>query len=252
MKWTEDEIVFMSVALEEGWTHKEIGNELDRTSKSVKNKSGILKLCSLNNKQKSTDVYKKELPKDIIVLEPYINRKTKILHKHLTCEYEWLIVPYSILNGNSCPKCAGNKKKTTYEYINQLPDDIIVLEPYINTHTKIKHKHLTCSFEWEVEPNSILQGRSCPKCSRCAFNNDMPAVTYCIYFPEHNIYKFGISNNYLRRFKDFGSKPEIIFIREFALGSEARELEQQWSKNVDHLKINTGLLKSGNTETFEY
>ena len=30
------------------------------------------------------------------------------------------------------------------------------------------------------------------------------------------------------------------------------DLESKWLKNVQEYKINTGLLKSGNTETFRY
>jgi len=29
-------------------------------------------------------------------------------------------------------------------------------------------------------------------------------------------------------------------------------VEKEWLKNVEHLKINTKLLKDGNTETFRY
>jgi len=248
MKWEEDEIDFMRVALEEGWTHKEIGNELNRTKSSVECKASKLGVKSLNNNLKTTDGYKKELPKDIEVLVPYINKKTKILHKH-SCGFEWKITPNDILNGNSCPECAGKQKKTTDKYAKQIPDDIILLDKYVNSYTKILHKH-SCGFKWYITPDNIIQGHSCPNCANSGFQPQKSAVTYCIYFPEHDLYKFGISNNHLQRLKQFGSKPEIIFIIEFELGLEARELEIQWSKNVDHLKINTGLLKSGNTETF--
>lgn len=250
MKWEDDEIVFMTAALEQGWTHKEIGNELNRSEQATRTKASKLNLLSSNNQKKTTDEYKKQLPDDIILLEPYITTHIKILHKHLSCGYIWGAQPSHILNGKSCPKCAGNIKKSTEDYKKQLPDDIILLGKYINAHTKIKHKH-SCGFEWKSKPNNILRGRGCPRCNN-SFNNYMPGATYLIYFPEHDLYKFGISNNYLTRFKSFGSKPEVVFIREFDLGSEARELEQQWSKNVDHLKINTGVLTSGNTETFVY
>ena len=100
-------------------------------------------------------------------------------------------------------------------------------------------------------PCTILSGHGCPMCNS-SFNSSLPGYTYLVYFPEYDLYKFGISNNYLTRFKHFGSKPKIVFIRKFKLGLKARELERQWSKNVDHLKINTGVLTSGNTETFRY
>ena len=48
MKWEEDEIVFMRTALEEGWTHKDIANELNRSTISVSHKANNLTLFSLN------------------------------------------------------------------------------------------------------------------------------------------------------------------------------------------------------------
>jgi len=249
-EYTNDEIDFMSIALEQGWTHKEIANELNRTAGAIKAKASKLELRSLNNKKKTTEEYKDLLPIDIIVLESYINDGTKILHKH-SCGFEWLALPNNILAGHGCTKCGGTKKKTHEEYQSQVPNDIELLEEYINDRTKILHKHI-CGFEWTITPSDINSGRGCPACAISGFQPQEPAVTYLVYFPEHDLYKIGISNNYLRRFKQFGSKPEIIFIREFELGIDAKELESKWLENVDHLKINTGLLKSGNTETFKY
>jgi len=190
MRWKQDEIDFMSVALEEGWSHKDIANELERTTISVSHKANNSDLISLNY-NKTHETYAKQIPKDIETLESYIGADTKIVHKHI------------------------------------------------------------CGFIWKVKPSSILSGHGCPMCNS-SFNAKTPGVLYLIYFPELDIYKFGISNKYIVRMKHFGSTPEIILIREFDLGLEARELENEWSKNVDYLKINTGCLTSGNTETFVY
>jgi len=38
-------------------------------------------------------------------LEPYVTAKTKILHRHDNCGYEWLIRPNDILTGYGCPSC---------------------------------------------------------------------------------------------------------------------------------------------------
>jgi len=250
MKWQQDEIDFMSVALKEGWTHKDIANELDRTKDSIGTKAFALKLLSLNNKKKRTAEYKKELPDDITLLDNYINAETSIMHQHI-CSYTWKAAPNSILSGHSCPKCAITRStKTIKEYISQIPKDIIVLETYINAKTKILHKHI-CGHEWYVTPTHILRGKGCPKCADYGFQPHIPAVTYLIYFPEYSLYKFGISNNYIKRLRQFGSKPEIIFIREFNTGQDAIKLENQWSESLDYLKVNTGLLISGNTETFK-
>lgn len=53
-------------------------------------------------KRKSHKEYVEELKvvnHNIIVLDEYINAKTKILHKCLVCGHEWMVVPSNILHG---------------------------------------------------------------------------------------------------------------------------------------------------------
>jgi predicted Zn-ribbon and HTH transcriptional regulator len=41
----------------------------------------------------------------------------------------------------------------------------IALEPYINSATKILHRHF-CGYEWKVTPNSVQRASGCPRCSK--------------------------------------------------------------------------------------
>lgn len=66
---------------------------------------------------KSHDEYVNELSivnKNIIVLEKYINARTKIKHKCLICGLEWDACPDSLLHDGGCPNCKnksiGEKK----------------------------------------------------------------------------------------------------------------------------------------------
>jgi len=248
-KWEFDEIALLTAFVESGWTHKEISDELDRTYSAVKGKACSLKVCSLS-KKKTTEQYKAELPPDITVLELYIGAQTKILHKH-SCGYIWYSNPDNILSGHGCPLCAGNIKKTTEQYKAELPPDTTVLEEYINNNTKILHKH-SCGYIWSVAPSHILRGIKCPKCSKYGFNPELPAVTYCIYFKDFDLYKVGISNNYTERINKLGSIPEVVYIRKFDIGIDAMNLEKLWKENLKDYLVNTGLLRTGNTETFRY
>ena len=119
-------------------------------------------------KKKTTEEYKEQLKnRNIECLEEYKNASTKILHKCLICNYEWKVVPYSILNGSGCPKCSGNIRKSTEEYKEQLKNtNIEPLEEYQGANTKILHKCLICGNTWKVVPNSLLIGIGCPACSR--------------------------------------------------------------------------------------
>jgi len=115
------------------------------------------------SKKKTHEEYLKELKDkniEVIPLENYINAKTKILHK-CTCGTEWHIEPDFILGKR---KCGCAKKKTHEEYIKELKDkniEVIPLENYISTNTKILHKCLLCDTEWYIKPRSVLRGVKC-------------------------------------------------------------------------------------------
>ena len=104
---------------------------------------------------------------NIEILGEYVNNKTKIKCKCKTDGYEWEIKPNDLLNGISCPKCAGNIRKTTEEFINELKEvngDIEVLGEYINNKTKIKVKCRVDGYIWEMTPKHLLHKHGCPKC----------------------------------------------------------------------------------------
>ncbi len=106
---------------------------------------------------------------NIEVIGTYINTRTSILHKCLVDGCEWNVMPSSILNGNGCPKCANNIKKTHEQYINELIDinpNVEPLEEYINFNTPILHKCKLHYIKWRISPAGTLKGNGCPKCWR--------------------------------------------------------------------------------------
>ena len=61
-------------------------------------------------------------------------------------------------------------KKTTAEYIEHLKSknkNILCLEQYINSATKIKHQCKICKYKWYAYPNALLSTRKigCPVCN---------------------------------------------------------------------------------------
>jgi flagellar biosynthesis GTPase FlhF len=108
------------------------------------------------------------------ILGKYINAKTKILVRH-NCDkcdfHKWNITPSNLLRGYGCPKCAGNIKKTTEEFKQEVydkyKDEYIVLGEYKNTNSKIliEHNCKECHYhQWEITPSKLLCGRGCPVC----------------------------------------------------------------------------------------
>lgn len=130
-----------------------------------------------SSRKKTTEQYKVELEAknpNIEVLEEYINAKTKILHRCLKHNINWLIAPSKALRGQGCVNCRSDKIKnkltmTNDEYIVLLAQknpNIIPLEDYKGNKVKILHKYIKCGCENIVTPTSALQGFDCDKCTR--------------------------------------------------------------------------------------
>jgi hypothetical protein len=86
--------------------------------------------------------------------------------------HEWEAVPKSILAGNWCPKCGrikvGNQLRKTINDMRALAEKnggVCLSDEYLNATTKLKWR---CKegHEWETTPDSVQQGRWCPKCRR--------------------------------------------------------------------------------------
>jgi len=75
------------------------------------------------------------------------------------------------------------------------------------------------------------------------------ACLYIIYLPELNVYKVGISSLLSRRLACLGTKYVVLSVLEGTF-IQAIELERKLLKFVAPYKLNTGALRSGNTETY--
>lgn len=115
--------------------------------------------------------------KNIKLLDDYINAKTKVNHKCLTCSLTFSTTPKSIQSSKiGCPSCSG-RKFSIEKYKSLLPNDIVVVESeiYESTNKKLKHKCLKCGNIWSTKPNRILyNGCGCPK---CAFSKGEKEIT---------------------------------------------------------------------------
>ena len=242
--WTDEEVDFLKEWYPvEGV--KACAEVLDRTEKSVRIKASRLKIKVINGKgTKTHEQYCTEVNDDIKVLGQYINSRTKILHKHLVCGHEWEALPYNLSRGGGCPKCS-TRLKSHEEYVLQVPEGYEVIETYIKDGVKILHRHKTCGHEWLINPSNLLHGYGCPACQ---YKN--AKQLYFIYFKDLDLYKVGVTNNYKRRLKQFGYTPKLISLKEYKTPKEAYEEEQYLLSKLP--LVNTGLLNSGNTETFRF
>ncbi len=127
--------------------------------------------------QKTHEQYMVELYNvnpNIIVKEHYIDAKTPILHKCVVHNIEWEIAPNNALQGQGCAGCKSDKirnklSKTHEQYLDELRKVNPNIEPigqYIGANIPILHKCLIDGYEWNAQPNNMLNGYGCPKCSQ--------------------------------------------------------------------------------------
>ena len=213
-------------------------------------------------RKKTNEAYKIELEKLstlIINMEAYINKRTKILHKHKSCGYSWRVTPDNILQGNGCPICyLEGRTKNSITYQKELEEnfsDFEVIEDYINSYTKILHKHTKCGHNFYATPNSILRGNS--KCRVCrtsyGFDISKPAVLYYLSVKNGTAFKIGITNRTVAERYTNEELLDITLLKEwyFDVGQEAYDMEQSILKQYKEFKYKgKKLLKSGNTELF--
>lgn len=134
------------------------------------------KKCNKNlrrNEQEYIDELKQINP-NIELIGHYVNTSTYATHKCKIHNYCWDVVPSSILNGTGCPICgikkrAVSSRKTHEEYEAELAranPDIVCIDKYIDSSTKIKVKCLKCNTIWKPFPFNILRGHGCPTCNQ--------------------------------------------------------------------------------------
>lgn len=102
-------------------------------------------------------------------LDSYVNSYTKIKVEHNKCGSTYKVRPSDFIRGNRCSYCFGNPKKTNEEFKKEVFDlvgnEYTFLEPYQDTHTKIKVKHNKCGNVYKVQPANFFSNNRCPYCS---------------------------------------------------------------------------------------
>ena len=76
-----------------------------------------------NNKLKSTSSFvseMKQINKSITIIGEYENSSSPIKCKCNVCSYIWYPLPGNLLQGSGCPNCAGLRKKTHNEFVEEL------------------------------------------------------------------------------------------------------------------------------------
>lgn len=100
-----------------------------------------------------------EVNSDIEVVGEYKNSNIPILHRCKIHNITWNAYPNNILKGCGCCMCGNNVKKTHDEYVSEVSiinPFIEVIDTYINSRTKIRHRCKHDGYIWYVAPTVYI------------------------------------------------------------------------------------------------
>lgn len=108
----------------------------------------------------------------------YINARTSVRIKHLSCGTVFTMKPNSFLNGQRCSNNSCKKARADYtswkksynkllEYIKLYPDYILLtsFSQYRGIDSYVRMYHTTCGNYYNVTPHAFERGRRCPQCA---------------------------------------------------------------------------------------
>lgn len=131
-----------------------------------------IKRCpKCSGKDRTTEDYKELVRQkhngEIEVLGEFTNTKTKILHRHNICNFEWLTTPGNILAGRGCPKCTHHLSLAHEEFCEKIFEIFGPSAKVLGTFTKANVRILIryeCGHEREVLSYDLLNGHGCNIC----------------------------------------------------------------------------------------
>jgi predicted Zn-ribbon and HTH transcriptional regulator len=158
--------------------HNKCGHEWGLSPNQFINSGTRCPLCNRKRKTKSHRTFVNEVYNlvgcEYSILSYYVRAASKLTIKHNNCGHVFEMAPNDFLRGRRCSKCKWSKirkahAKSQKDFEDEIRDisdgEYKVLSQYKNAHTKIKMKHLVCSYEWEVFPYGFVnQGTRCPNC----------------------------------------------------------------------------------------
>lgn len=158
-----------------------------------------------------------------LLSKEYLNNKSKLRILHEKCGNEFEMRFDQFHNGQRCPFCRRNKKKSKEEFENQIKEyfgeEYELVSEYKGSNSKVKIKHLPCGNTREVYAKRLLRGDRCPFCNHKSKGEDeIEKILKKLEIPFEREAKFEdcfLNERYLLPF-DF--KVEIdneIFIIEF-------------------------------------
>lgn len=164
------------------------------------------------------------------------------------------------LSGSGCPKCAGNIKGNTKDYLEKVKSIFGDRYNYdrVEYNGAFENIWLECKKHgwFKKIARDVLKGSGCPDCASYGFNKSIPAILYYLKIIHEDgiFYKIGITNRTVEaRFNVADTNNiEVLKVWYFNKGRQARKTEQMILKECKKLLAGRNdILASGNTEIFK-
>lgn len=164
-------------------------------------------------------------------LEPFINVNTPWKSRCVTCGKISKPTYGNVRSGKGCSYCSGNKVDPKDAVKNLIEWGYKPLEPYINSQTKWKCKHIICGSIVTPQYSQLQQGfGGCMKCAPFGIDVEKPTYLYLITNTFLHSHKVGVGNikkknDRLKRFNRMGWLTYKVW--HFDTGAQALLIEKR-------------------------
>ncbi|MGL5153997.1 MAG: zinc-ribbon domain-containing protein, partial [Aeromonas veronii] len=176
-------------------------------------------------------------------VDSYENSHSKANLRCLIDGYEWSASVSSIVHaGSGCPKCAGNRRWTGEERIEQINsieniEFVSWVDGYRGCESKANVRCKLDGFEWSASVNSIVNNRTgCPKCAKYGYDQSETGALYALRSECGMHVKVGISNKPSQRHRKLERSTPFSFscIEQISgEGDKIRELEKYFHSKYE-------------------
>ena len=162
---------------------------------------------------------------EYVVVSDYggINRHVEM--RHTSCGHQWKVTPSNFLYaGTRCPKCSHPSTRKSHDQFAKEVTGVNggvfeLVSGYSTNMTPVTLRHKKCQKEFEVIPNSFLNGRtSCPHCRKSNFRYSIGVESIRDYLTVAGIqFEEEFSLPGLRQFKAKGKVTYDFFLPDYDL-----------------------------------
>lgn len=132
-------------------------------------------VCNNGCQRIDTEIFELKMQKiigeDYVTVSDYIDSRTRIKLKHITCDQTFDALPNHVISRQTtrCPNCFGGKRISHDEFLDIVEEthggEYKILGTYKNSDTPIEVKHMKCNHVFFPIPYGFMRGTGCPKCA---------------------------------------------------------------------------------------